>query len=44
MDTLVGIGTVTAFLYSFAITAFESSLAPYMDVSTGFYEAVVVVI
>lgn len=44
MDTLVGIGTVTAFLYSFAITAFESSLTPYVDVTRGFYEAVIVVI
>lgn len=44
MDTLVGIGTVTAFLYSFIISAFEWPLAPYLDVERGFYEAVIVVI
>lgn len=44
MDTLVGIGTVTAFLYSFLISAFEVPLAPYLNVERGFYEAVIVVI
>lgn len=44
MDTLVGIGTVTAFLYSFILTSFETSLSPYIDVTRTFYEAVIVVI
>lgn len=44
MDTLVGIGTVTAFLYSFLISAFEVPLAQYVDVDRWFYEAVIVVI
>jgi cation transport ATPase len=26
MDTLIGIGTTAAFLYSFAVTAFEEAL------------------
>lgn len=44
MDTLIGIGTLVAFLYSFAITAFEESLAPYIDVEGGYYDVVIVVI
>ncbi len=44
MDTLVGISTVIAFLYSFAISAFEKQLAPYLDVNSNFYDVVVVVI
>src|SRR3989344_1954739 len=31
MDTLIGIGTSVAFLYSFAVTAFEETLAPFID-------------
>jgi len=44
MDTLVGIGTVTAFLYSFLISAFEWPLSWYLQVDRWFYEAVIVVI
>lgn len=44
MDTLVGISTIVAFLYSFAVTAFEKSLAPYIDVTSNFYDVVIVVI
>lgn len=44
MDTLIGIGTLTAFIYSFMLTAFESSLAPYLDVSHSYYDATIVVI
>ncbi len=32
MDTLIGIGTSAAFLYSFAVTAFEESLRPFINV------------
>jgi P-type Cu+ transporter len=32
MDTLIGIGTVAAFLYSFAVTAFEEVLKPFINV------------
>ncbi len=44
MDTLVGISTIVAFMYSFAVTAFEKSLAPYLDVTSNFYDVVIVVI
>lgn len=44
MDTLVGLGTMTAFLYSFALTAFEGVLAPYVDVSAVYYDVTIVVI
>jgi Cu2+-exporting ATPase/Cu+-exporting ATPase len=44
MDSLVGIGTVTAFVYSFVLTAFEVQLAPYLDVSATYYDVTIVVI
>lgn len=44
MNTLVGISTIVAFLYSFIITAFEKPLAAYLDVSSNFYDVVIVVI
>ncbi len=44
MDTLVGIGTLTAFLYSFTITAFSDLLSPYIDVSHQYYDVTIVVI
>lgn len=44
MDTLIGIGTVTAFIYSFIVTAFEESLAPYIDVTHSYYDVTIVVI
>ncbi len=44
MDTLVGISTIVAFLYSFVVTAFEKPLAPYLDVHSNFYDVVIVVI
>lgn len=44
MDTLVGISTIVAFVYSFAVTAFEEVLAPYIDVHSNFYDVVIVVI
>lgn len=44
MDTLVGISTIVAFLYSFAVTAFEAPLSKYLDVSSNFYDVVIVVI
>lgn len=44
MDVLVGISTIVAFVYSFAVTAFEAQLAPYLDVSSNFYDVVIVVI
>lgn len=44
MDTLVGLSTVVAFIYSFIVTAFEKPLAPYLDVSSNFYDVVIIVI
>lgn len=44
MDVLVGISTIVAFVYSFAVTAFEASLAPYVNVSSNFYDVVIIVI
>ena len=44
MDTLIGIGTATAFLYSFIVTAFEAVLAPYIDVTHSYYDVTIVVI
>ncbi|MEK7494633.1 MAG: heavy metal translocating P-type ATPase, partial [Patescibacteria group bacterium] len=44
MDTLIGIGTSVAFLYSFIVSAFEESLAPYIDVTHSYYDVTIVVI
>lgn len=44
MDTLIGIGTSAAFLYSFIITAFEEVLAPYLNVEHTYYDVTIVVI
>ena len=44
MDTLIGIGTSVAFLYSFAITAFEDSLRAFVDVNSVYYDVTIVVV
>ncbi len=44
MDTLIGIGTVAAFLYSFAVTAFEETLKPFINVEYQYYDVTIVVI
>lgn len=44
MDTLIGIGTVAAFLYSFAITAFEDFLKPFINVENTYYDVTIIVI
>lgn len=44
MDTLVGISTIVAFIYSFVVTAFEAPLSKYLDVTSNFYDVVIVVI
>ncbi len=44
MDSLVGLGTVAAFIYSFILTAFEIPLAPYVDVEATYYDVTIVVI
>lgn len=44
MDTLIGIGTVAAFLYSLAVTAFEEALRPFINVEYQYYDVTIVVI
>ncbi|PIT90627.1 MAG: heavy metal translocating P-type ATPase [Candidatus Komeilibacteria bacterium CG10_big_fil_rev_8_21_14_0_10_41_13] len=44
MDTLIGIGTIAAFLYSFAVTAFEETLRPFINVDYQYYDVTIVVI
>lgn len=44
METLVGLGTLTAFIYSLFISAFESILSPYLDVQHTYYDVTIVVI
>ncbi len=44
MDTLIGIGTVAAFLYSFAVSAFEDTLRPFINVDYQYYDVTIVVI
>ncbi|MCC7356765.1 MAG: cadmium-translocating P-type ATPase [Candidatus Doudnabacteria bacterium] len=44
MESLIGIGTTAAFVYSFAVTAFEEVLAPYLNVEHTYYDVTIVVI
>lgn len=44
MDTLVGIGTSVAFLYSFIVSAFEEPLAQIVNTKQNYYDVVIVVI
>lgn len=44
MDSLVGIGTSVAFLYSFIVSAFENVLAPFVNTSQNYYDVTIVVI
>ncbi|MFZ3031651.1 MAG: heavy metal translocating P-type ATPase, partial [Candidatus Moraniibacteriota bacterium] len=44
MDTLIGIGTSAAFLYSFILSAFEETLRPFLDVENMYYDVTIVVI
>ncbi len=44
MDTLIGIGTSIAFLYSFIITAFEEPLRQFINVDHTYYDVTIVVI
>ncbi|MBI2482178.1 MAG: copper-translocating P-type ATPase [Candidatus Vogelbacteria bacterium] len=44
MDTLIGIGTVAAFLYSFTVTAFEEALRSFINVDYQYYDVTIVVI
>lgn len=44
MDTLVGIGTLVAFLYSFVLSSFENQLAPFINTEHTYYDVAIVVI
>jgi len=44
MDTLIGIGTLAAFLYSFAVTAFRGPLAAFMNIEYSYYDVTIVVV
>jgi Cu+-exporting ATPase len=44
MDTLIGIGTAAAYLYSFTVTAFEETLRPFINVDHTYYDVTIVVI
>ncbi|MSU54520.1 MAG: heavy metal translocating P-type ATPase [Candidatus Staskawiczbacteria bacterium] len=44
MDTLIGIGTSVAFIYSFLITALEEPLRQYVNVDHTYYDVTIVVI
>lgn len=44
MDTLIGIGTSVAFVYSFILTAFEEPLRAFLNVDQSYYDVTIVVI
>jgi Cu2+-exporting ATPase/Cu+-exporting ATPase len=44
MDTLIGLGTVAAFIYSVVLTAFSPWLKRYLEVNDGYYDVTIVVI
>ena len=44
MDTLIGIGTLAAFLYSFILYAFEDILRPFLNVNQSYFDITIVVI
>jgi len=43
-DTLIGIGTLTAFIYSFIIMVFKTPLAPFLNVEHTYFDVTIVVI
>ncbi|MDP3646255.1 MAG: heavy metal translocating P-type ATPase [bacterium] len=44
MDTLIGIGTTAAYIYSVAVTAFEEPLRQFINVEHTYYDVTIVVI
>jgi Cu2+-exporting ATPase/Cu+-exporting ATPase len=44
MDTLIGLGTAVAFLYSLIVTAFGESLKTYINTGNTYYDVTIVVI
>lgn len=44
MDTLIGIGTLAAFLYSVAVTVFREAIRSYVNVDVTYFDVAIVVI
>ncbi len=44
MDTLIGIGTSAAYVYSFVVSAFEQTLSSFVNVEHTYYDVTIVVI
>lgn len=44
MDSLVGLGTIAAYLYSFTVSAFEDTLRPFLNVEHTYYDVTIIVI
>lgn len=44
MDTLIGIGTSVAFIYSFVISAFAENLKTFINVEQSYYDVTIIVI
>lgn len=44
MDTLVGIGTSVAFVFSFILTAFDKTLSPFINTQQSYYDVTIVVV
>ncbi|MDP2642199.1 MAG: heavy metal translocating P-type ATPase [bacterium] len=44
MDTLIGIGTSVAYLYSIIVTVFEENLRPFINVESTYYDVTIIVI
>lgn len=44
MDTLIGIGTSAAYLYSLTVTAFYGALKPFINVDQTYYDVTIIVI
>jgi len=44
MDTLIGLGTSVAMLYSFILSAFGESLKPFLNVNQSYYDVAIVII
>ncbi len=44
MDTLIGLGTSAAYIYSLTVSAFGSSLGAFIDTSATYYDVTIIVI
>ncbi len=44
MDTLIGIGTLTAFIYSFTVLIFKNQLIGFVDVNQTYFDTTIIVV